>query len=287
MATPKKKAKRKSPPKLVTKRSRPNSDIVVPDTDPLFGDDLYPPGQLKTPPSENVVYDNRNSALYISDGKGGVQEASKFEFWVEEVTYGFGATGEAATSHFYDAQYHRSFNLKPYHVRGRVPTEKYYDYMAEYIAKAQYDMARGRPRMRLIVPAANIAIFGFIPSFRGGHAPEGGGFEVAPVIEFDFVETYNKRAQSGKSGRVSTELISYFLDPKQTYWAKQEEVYLGDLFGEGDPDIVKADELRKQARRIEDSLSTATKNIVRNIDDFAEDIADGVVDFFSGIFGDD
>lgn len=282
-----KKAKRKSAPTPVTKRSRPNTGVIIPDTDPLFGDNQYEEGKLATPPKENVIYDNRNSALYISDGKGGVQQASKFEFWLEEITYGFGATGDVATSHFYDAQYHRSFNLKPYHVKGRVPTEKYYDQMAEYIAKAQYDMARGRPRMRLIVPAASIAIFGFIPAFRGGHQPEGGGFEVAPVIEFDFIETYNKRSQSGKTGRVSTELVSYFLDPKQAYWNKQEEIYLGELFGEGDPDIVKADELRKQARKLEDSLTTASKAIARNVEDFANDVADGVVDFFSGIFGDD
>lgn len=280
-----KKAKRKNPPKPVTKRARPTSGSVTPDTDVLFGDNLYEPGQLKETSGENVIYDKRHSALYVSDGKGGVQTSTKFEFWVEDVTYGFGATGEAATSHFYDAQYHRSFNLKPYHVRGRVPTEKYYDYMAEYIAKAQYDMARGRPRMRLIIPAANIAVFGFIPVFRGGHAPEGGGFEVAPVVEFDFVETYNKRAQEGRTGKVSTQLVSYFLDPKQAYWNKQEDIYLGELFGEGDPEIVKADELRKQARRLETSLTTATRNIVRNVDEFAEDIADGVIDFFTR-FGD-
>ena len=177
------------------------------------------------PAANDFEFTSVPAALFYSDGKGGVVKDSKFELPVTEVTTGYGAKSQTLSSRFYERVYYKSFDQKPIHVTGRVRDEDTYDALYRFIQIGSRKMVTGSPRMRMIVPSAKIAVWGFITRFRGGHTAQ--GFEVAPQFEFDFIVTLDKRIS--RSGAVSNEINAYFFSPNDKYWKTQQIVDLGKL----------------------------------------------------------
>jgi hypothetical protein len=241
---------RKAPPKKVNKRALKDPDAIAPEKAvgfSQFGDGNIDYGKLP-PLQANGTPDglfhqyrggNSHSFLAMGDGKGDFVQASKFEFWVTGVQYGYGSGGSTAQSKLFAIYYAKSFSRTPLSITGRVPNEKYKVDLQNWIRAGQINMARGKPRMRLVIPAANIAVWGYIASIKGGIEA---GFEPAPEISFDFVVTRDVRID--KKSEISNQIIAYFLDPQDKYWRNQSNIFIDTTYDALESEI--REELDKQ-----------------------------------------
>jgi hypothetical protein len=169
-------------------------------------------------------YPGNHGTLYLVEEGKVLTEFSR-KFWVKEVSRGWGTTGSTETSRRYSRYYAQGFDYKPIKVTAQFRTDEDLQDFAEFVKVTQIRSAGGNPMSKLSIPSAGIQVFGYIPEIEVG--AEAQGFLQAPEVQFDFQVTKDKSLNEASD--YSQQIIAYYLDPKDGYWASQRISEVGGL----------------------------------------------------------
>jgi hypothetical protein len=152
---------------------------------------------------------------------------SRFDLWVEEVTYGFAVSGPKAASKYYTRYYSQAFNPSPLSVAGICYDENEYDDLADFIREGQVALA-DEPKnvFRLFIPSAKLDCLGAIDSFVGGFQSNNTGIPVAPKFKFNFIIFKDLRDNVQSVGSTARTVIENF--NKDPYWVGKYKSYKDD-----------------------------------------------------------
>lgn len=136
---------------------------------------------------------NFNAYLQYTDDTTNVKQT--YRMWVNEVAQTHTLAGTDSQSKLYKHFYPRSYSPGDVSITGRVPLQKDYDNLGEYIRKHHLVLMRSSglsntgspnsqiPLMRLAIPSEGLYVEGIIKTFRAGAKR----FNVAPQFNFDFI----------------------------------------------------------------------------------------------------
>lgn len=167
---------------------------------------------------------NFNSYLQYTDDQTGIKQT--YRMWTMEYTQPHTLAGADSQSKMYKHFYPRSYSPGEIAVTGRVPLQKDYDNLGEFVRKHHLVLMRSSglsnvgigaqlPLMRLAIPNEGIYVEGILKSFQAGAKR----FAVAPQFTFNFTvvkDSHSKNANMNAGYALRNFWTGTFIDQGAT-----------------------------------------------------------------------